>query len=252
MIKTLHVLYLIEQLAEKTGQALDYFGFGKMSEAIDDDIITQRYLDDLYRNMRIKFKNEKLFTRPSTLYLDAISKHLGYACFAQFSNSIDRPVSDVLQACFGSWWSYVRANTGNYLYKAPVRIYLDEKKQKVRIEMKGQERLFFGEIEEKGGCFSGFLESGTDKRIGLVFKLGSSLKVNVIQGTFCGISTMHEPIAGREVLVREKNAEYSKMIWSNHAMDDEIIDSRIRQYFSEYNDNCIKVRDVTGFELDDL
>lgn len=249
---TRDVLRLVEQLAEKTGQILDYAGFGKMSDLIDAEHITQRYLDDLYRDMKKNEQAGKLKTGKRTYYLDPVASYLGYKNFSQFVLSLNTAKSAALMSCAGNWWSYVRDNSGNGLLKAPVKIFLDENRQQMRMELKGSERNFFGEVEDKGGCLSGFLVSGTDKKIGLMFRLGNTRNMEVLQGVFCGISSSGDPIAGRELLVREKHREYSMMQWSRHTLHDEEIDHNIRKYFADHALNCLKVKEIKGFDLASL
>jgi hypothetical protein len=252
LMKTSHILRLLEELAERHAQSLDRYGFRVMSEAIDDKSdISARYLDDLYRNMRKKGQDGKLYARPSGHLLDIIAKHLGFVSFKKFSDFHEKPVSNVLLACTGNWWSYVRSGSTKDILKAPVKIFSDSSRQSMRLELRGSERIFSGKIEERGGCLSGFLESGTNKRIGLVFKLGETLRIELLQGVFCGTSSSGNPIAGKEILVRESRLEYEKMLWSRHAFNDTRIDKNIRDYFSDTRD-CISIKEVKGFEVKDL
>lgn len=250
-VSTKHVLRLIEELAESLEQPMDYKGFGLMSDVLDDSI-SQRYLDDLYRDVRRKISNEIDFTRKSRIRLDLIAQYLRYKNFNQFSLSCNKKFSDLLSACIGNWWSYVRANTGEFILKAPARIYQDDNGQKILMELRGDERTFVGELIEWGGCMTGFLDSGTEKRLCLVFKLGNSRQIRVAQGIFSGISTSGNPIGGRELLVRELNIDYEYMKWGRYAMNDERIDNRILSYFSNPEKNCLQISSVGGFDLDNI
>lgn len=251
MANSLHILKLINQLAENTGNTTDRYGFGRIEEIVESERVTQRYLYDLYRRATKNYEAGK-DTIAEMPFLNAIAKYLGYANFPQFTISVETPVSEVLRSCSGLWWSFVRSNYNNSLFKAPVKIYLDAKEQRMRIELKGRERLFFGVLGENGSCMSSFLESGTDKKIGMFFKLGSSRQMEVLQGTFCGISSSNIPIAGREILVREKKLNYNDMTWSAPSFSDELIDERIRNYFSEHNKNCVKINETSSFDFSDL
>jgi hypothetical protein len=253
IVSTEYILKLIDILSERTGQSKDFYGFRKMSETIDDERVdvSPRYLDELYRKVSEKHAGGATECRASGPHLDAIAQAMGYLNFQQFCNSCDHPVSPVLESCTGTWWSYFRASAGNYIFRSPVRIFRDHLRQTMRMDLKGRERVFSGKIDERGGCLSGFLESGTDKRIGLVFKLASSKHMELIQGVFCGIS-MGDPVAGREICIRETGMDYEEMSWSSHLLDDKTIDYRIREFFSEYEMNCIKVKDISGFEIEDL
>ncbi len=248
---TLHVLKLIELLAEDRNQTLDYAGFGAMSNVLDEPV-SQRYLDDLYRDTKQKISKEIFTTRKSKLFLDKIAQYLGFKNFDEFSATCNKEFSEIIKACIGYWWSYVRANSGNYILKAPVRIFLDDNKQKIMMELRGAERTFIGEIVEKEGCMTGFLNSGTAKRLGVCFKLGLSKQIQVTQGVFCGISSTGNPIAGKEILVREERIPFENMRWEKFPITDDRIDENIRNYFTEYNKTCIQVKDVSGFDLESL
>jgi hypothetical protein len=252
-VSTEYILKLIDILSERTGQSKDFYGFRKMSEIIDDEHVdvSPRYLDDLFRKVSEKHLAGATTCRASGPHLDAICRAMGYLNFQQFCNSCDFPISPVLESCSGNWWSYFRAHAGNYIFRSPVRIFRDQLRQTMRMDVKGRERVFSGKIDERDDCLSGFLESGTDKRIGLVFKLGKNRQMELIQGVFCGIS-MGDPVAGREICVRETGMKYEEMSWSKHLLDDKSIDYRIRDFFSDYEGNCITIKDISGFEIEDL
>jgi hypothetical protein len=253
MIKTRHVLQLVEALAKSTGQSKDRHGFTKMSEKIDEEVyVSPRYLDDLYRNAKKKRDAGIEDTRVSGPHVDAIAQHLKFENFHQFTVSCEQKISPVLKSCIGNWWSYVRANSGDYVLKAPVKIYMDPILQDIRMELKGKERVFSGPIEEKAGCLSGFIESEKEKRIGLVFKLGSSQEIELLQGVFCGASSSGDPIAGREILVRAHDISYDEMAWSKHPLYEDELHEKIRKYFMDPGKNCIKIKEVSGFDFNDL
>ena len=248
-----HALKLLEKFAETLGVPIDKYGSTVMSNAIDDpDVdISPRYLTDLYKRLTDEQEKGIPTKGPRAVYINAIAKHLGYTGFHQFSLSLEQKISPSLASCVGYWWSYVRANSGNYIYAAPVHIFEDKMKKVMRLEMKGRERVFSGRVEEKAGCLSGFLESGTDKRLGLVFKMGDTRLMNVLQGVFCGMSTAGCPIAGREILVREKLLDYTEMHWTKYHFDG-TLDTHIQDYFSGTGQDNIVIRDIRGFELEDL
>jgi len=254
MSKVRHVIRLLELLAQETRQPLNYSGFKVMSEYVgkvadDETDISPKYLDDVYRAMNKKLVEGRTETRTKPKYLDIIARFLNFkGGFNEFSFEQEIEISDTLKSCEGFWWSYVRANNGDFIFKAPVRIYQDEKLKEMYMELKGRERTFCGKLILKGNCMTGFLESGTNKRLGLIFQLGDTRIINTIQGVFCGISTYNEPIAGREILIRETNIDYNEMVWCQYNLHDERIDVRIRDYFSLYNKNCIKITQ-SEFEL---
>lgn len=251
-MKIAHILRLLELLSEKTGEPLDAFGYKMISKAIDEpEMISPRYLEDLYRRMKKEEKNGDEYTEASALKIRIMAIHLGFKDFMDFSRSLEKDLSPNLAACAGNWWSYVHANAGGSVYKAPVRLFEDKNRKIMRMDMKGKEREFSGRIEEKSGCISGFLESGTDKRLGLVFKIGDTRHIDVLQGVFCGMSSAGYPIAGRELLVREKSMAFDDMQWADIDLNGPI-EETIRTYLSDFQHNCIVISPVRGFSLADL
>lgn len=255
MYKVHHILSLLDLLAKETdGQSLDLNGCNAISDKMLEKgvDISARYLYDLNREMKKMNPTDEVHEGRRTYKLDTIAKFLGLQNFRHFESSYDKPISDIMLACIGNWWSYVRANNNSDILKAPVGISYENAIDRMQMKMKGQERDFKGKLIEKGNCFSGFIESDTDKRIGLIFKLGATNKIDVLQGVFCGLSNSGDPIAGREILIRERKLKFEDMKWSRHKGNDESIDARIRKYFSSYEKNCIKVMNVAGFDLEDL
>lgn len=255
-MKTKHVLNLLTLLAEKEGQALDHSGFGRMSEAICADypteVISQRYLYDLYTKSKKKLKEGVENSSPRNYHIDIIAKHLGYPSISRYEARQETSFSPYLKSCCGNWWSYVRANAGEKLFKAPVRVYMDAENNKLMMELRSKGRTFKGEVHEDSGCMTTQLDSGSGKRLAMVFKLGNSTTMEVLQGVFCGISTAGDPISGRELLIRETELTFDAMEWSQLSMKDETTDYRILAYFSQYAQNCIKIKDVSSFTMTDL
>ncbi len=255
-MKTKHILNILKLLAEREHQSLDRHGFGKMSEAIckpyPAEVISQRYLYDLYRKSLKKIKLGVESSSPRNYQIDMIAKHLGYPSYLQFESYQETKVSPILKACTGNWWSYVRANAGEFLFKAPVRILLDESTNQVKMEMRTKGRVFKGLVHEDIGCLTSYLDSGNGKKLAVVFKLGNTPVFELLQGVFSGISSAGDPISGREILVRETELTFEDMHWKQLPLADETTEPRIRNYFSVYGQNCIKIREVSSFTLSDL
>lgn len=252
MFKTIHVKALIEALAKKTGQPTDHSGYGQMSERIDAKInISQKYLGDVYREANKKIANGILKTKNSRPHLDAIAQFLNYKNFDHFSETRDFNLSPIMKACLGNWWSYALSNNAQYIYKAPVKIFMSETPVDLLIELKGSERMFKGSLREDGTCFSGFLDSSKGKKLGLVFRLCNSVQIDLLQGVFSGMSSAGEPIAGKELLVRETELHFKEMKWSKHKPNDVSIHANIRKYFSDKVSSVIKVQNIV-LSVEDL
>lgn len=263
-MRTKYIVQLLEFLAQKEGQSTDRYGFLKVSEAVckhyaqktgaspDNEIVSQRYLYDLYRKEKEKLKAGVEVSSPRTNLIDMLADYAGYPTFVQYEKAQEKSLSNVLAACIGNWWSYVRANAGEALFKAPVKIYMDAQRNRLMMEMRSKERLFVGEVSEESSCLTAQLESGSGKKLALVFKLGNSLAIEVLQGVFSGISSAGDPIAGRELLVREPNIPYDAMQWEQLPLNDSNSDARILHYFEDYGVNCMKIKGVSSFRMGDL
>lgn len=238
-VKTNIVYKLLSKLSDETGTDLDYGGFGIMSEKIDADI-SQKYLDDTYRLVRLALAENKETIGSRPRKLDLIARHLGYRNFHAFEFEINTPIDPMLKQCIGNWWSIVHANTGKNLYKAPVRIYMD-RQQNISIKLKGQENIFIGKISLRAGCFFCELDSGKTKKLYLVIKCSVNEKVKVLQGTFAGISSTGDPIGGRELLMKEDKLSFEDMKWQQLSIGGKDLDPRVAHYFRQYESNAVKI-----------
>lgn len=255
-MKTKHVYTLLTLLGEKEKQPLDHFGFGKISQAmcadLDSEPISQRYLYDLYRKTNRKLAADIDSSSPRTYHIDLMVKYLGFSSFSHFASYQENKISNSLKSCIGNWWSYVRANSGELLFKAPVQIRLDDLRNRLSMELRSNGHLFYGAASEASNCLTCSLDSINGKTLALVFKLGNSSSFQLLQGVFCGISSAGDPISGREILLREEELSYEEMKWEQLSLKDEKTDPRILSYFSSYTQNCIKTKGVSSFTLTDL
>lgn len=275
-MKTKHLILLFEELAKKEDQPLSHLGFRFIEEAMaewqEDEKdkkppkvtgshkkksarefqITQRYLYDLYRRTVDMLDSGVEKARAHKDHLDIIAKFLGYDSLSAFMAYLDSTPPSQLLACEGCWWSYVRANAGTYILKAPVHIFRDPKSFRMRMNLKGKEREFEGDVHEVGGCLSAVLPVNAGKTLTLIFKLGNSQNFEVLQGVFCGISSAGDPIAGREILIKEPTMKYREMTWEKIPLNDPRLDARINAYFDVYEKNCLKINHVSSFSFDDL
>src|SRR5690606_27614722 len=128
---------------------------------------------------------------------------LKFETFNNFSRFCVMKPNDALMNCIGNWWSLVRSNAGPHVLRAPVTIYLNDNYE-VCMTLKGNEKVFQGILKMEGPCLVGNLDSGAGKLLSVIFKLGSRKEMTLIKGVFCGLSSAGEPIAGREILMREK------------------------------------------------
>lgn len=256
-IEPKHVELLIKALAEQVGASLVFKGFLRMSDEIPAGVkksdkqgllITQRYLYDTFKRAQKRSVN----TRFSESHLDLIAVAIGKRNFRDFVLEVERPIDPVIKGCIGKWWSIVRANSGAYLLKAPVRIFLNEGETDILIELQGGQRSFSGKVTLRAGNIFCELDTGRDKKLYIVMKVGTSESPLLLQGTFAGISSAGDPIAGRELFVREEKLSFEEMKWEKLPVGANNLDARINQYFGTYEGNCLKIGQVSTFSQSDL
>jgi hypothetical protein len=250
MVRTesLHALFL--HLHEHTGFSLDTSGFTRMSDAIGEELVSKRYLGDVYRMLLRSRDQNKTEFRTHRDKLDHIARFLKYRNFQRFEDEIARPLSPALASCTGNWWSIVRANAGPYLLKAPVRISRDEKGTGLIAEMKASSGIFTGSVMLRAGNLFIELDSGHSKKLYIILKIGVSQHPSLLQGIFAGMSTAGDPIAGREILLRETDLAWDSMKWAKRPIDPS--GDPIHRYFDGHEKNCIRIGSVSAFDLTDL
>lgn len=251
-VNTYSVLNLITALSEKLEESTDRAGFEKMSRELDEEKVSGRYLADVHKQVQEALDKKKMTIGIRRYKLDHIALFLGFRNFQRFENEYARPPDPVLTACIGNWWSMVRANSGAYILKAPVSIYRSDDGRQVNMKLRGRQHLFTGTIVFRAGCLFCTLDSEQAKKLFIVFKAGTVKNTLLMQGVFTGISSAGDPIAGRELLVREGKLSFEEMSWQKLTTDDAQTDTRICSYFKEYEGNCIKISGASSFDLTDL
>ena len=251
---------LLLSLAEKTNEPLDHAGFGFMSEQLNTtdhkDYISQKYLyEGVFKKIEKLEREQVAEVRLNICKLDKIARFLGHDHYQEFEKSVECPIDDVLKGCLGTWYSFVRRNSGKgTILASPVKIYQEQ--NHVFIQLRGPNRIFDGKIELSGGCLFCRIQSEDGKAFQHVYKVGQCKTPNVLQGVFSGVTSSFEPIGGRAVLVRE-DASYHDLI--NEQVRIETINdhspSRLQtlaQYFKHYESNNLRIHQSFTFDLDDL
>jgi len=253
------IMRLLKEVADKTGHKLLNAQFpemyGKMKKQLHEILFAEDYMykkmflrarKNLETNTALKLKDE---------YLEKIAEYLGYKSYDRFLEMGRHQFPVALENCRGTWYSYVRCNSGNpEIFVSPVFIYPETKQ--LLVKMKGFTRIFEGELKMIGSCLNCLLESDQEKNIHLVLKIGLAKKPNVLQGVFSGLSSGGDPIAGREVWVRSdegfdemKNKKMKISELLNSRNEDEKI---IGEYFSDRQQNILKGGQASTFEINDL
>ncbi len=188
-------------------------------------------------------------------YVEIIAEYAGFESYSDFLQQKVRTISPMLENCEGKWYSYVRCNSGDmFVLISPVQIY--QQKKQMCVEMKGPSRTFKGELRIEGSCIHTLVESGEGKSIHIVLKIGISKHPRVLQGIFSGMSSGGDPIAGRELFVRQPigidSLEPKKIKISSLLNSPDEEERMIGIYFSDMPGNILKGGPASTFELSDL
>jgi hypothetical protein len=239
-VKAKFVFALLQELREKVSTDLDYAGFGLMEEYLENDEISQKYLDDIHRKVTRAIEKNEMHVGVKRTKMNEIAIGLGYKNFLEFEMVLTKPIDPILKNCIGKWWSLVRGNTGDVILKAPVKIKADQENNIV-MTLTGEKNKFTGKIKASAGSIFCDLESGKEKKLRIILKGNVNPESRVLQGIFSGISSTGDPMGGREILIRETELHVDEMRWSSLRINDETIDARIRKYFQFPEGNCIKI-----------
>jgi hypothetical protein len=251
------VKLLIEEITKQAGAQRNHQGFERVSEFIEDhtkpkeikkgithkELVSQKYLYETYKLVNKAIAENKPDVRTSKVKMDAIAEALGYETFVAFENLMIKPFDPMLEQCEGNWWSIVRANAGDFILKAPIRIYKSAIENKMMMEMKGGAHSYIGSIQLRAGNLFCDLSSKEDKIFYMIMKIGTNTHVRLLQGTFAGISSSGDPIAGRELFLKEEDKElkFDQMHWE-----------RLPLNTMKYQGNCLKVGLMSIHDLPDL
>lgn len=256
------IVKFLNCIAGATGLNLVHTDFREMQERLSE-LYTKANAPKKMTPLSDEYLYRKLF-RPTergeeTLKLNPailnnIAQAIGFKSYAHFLKISDPMSNPCIKNAIGVWYSYVRCNSGQpYVLRAPVKIF--EEKREVLMEMKGSVRKFSGHVNAMGECLRCNLQS-ENKSLSLVLKAGIAAHPKVLQGVFAGLSTAGDPIAGREILIRQ-DAEYDALTNERALINDLIsADDRERKlvgtYFYNKEANILKGGRASTFGYDDL
>lgn len=255
------ILALLEKVAALSERTLSYVSLKEIHADMEhadpsgNVPFNEEYLyKQIYQKVQKKKPDETIGLNSSKV--DYIARFAKFSGFRHFTEYLKQPMPAFLDHCEGNWFSYVRCNSGQpYLLKSPVRILRID--TGLVMELQGKARMFRGKIKYEGQCMYCLLESGEDKNLHLVFKFGSSRDPQVLQGVFSGMSSDGDPIAGREVLVRENELRLRDMKNERLPIRD-FLKSKdpgkraLGTYFREKENNTLKIQRSSTFSFDDL
>jgi len=216
--------------------------------------INQKYL---YENMQLQankaHERGEEEIKLSKSYLNQIVKYLGYRSIEDYElqKLTKRSINPILETCVGDWYSYVRTNSGApTILRAPISIYEStEHSGALMMRMKGGtgKRDYLGKIRLTEGFNTVHcsLESYRQEKIfHFVLRLGMEHHPKYLKGVFSGISSFGDPIAGKEILIRQKIAYEdmeAKSISVEEAMASDSAELQaVGQFFERYEGNNIK------------
>lgn len=260
--KPADILQLLDELAEHTNTGTSFSHFETMFSEIKKSLPESPPFNSgdylyrkLFRRAKLAEKKRTPFIRLNAQNIETIARFLGYQGYKQFLK-MEHPDKDpVMASCAGTWYSYVRCNSGNPdILVSPVEI--STKGKEVVMKLKGPGRIFHGQMSRKGNCLYCNLDGGNEKKLNLIFKLGSVKHPDVLQGVFSGVSSGGDPIAGREVLIRKeikfelmKNQKID-MTKEPEERDDEM--KLLYTYFGRKENTILKGGRSSTFTLSDL
>jgi hypothetical protein len=258
--KATEIMRLLEALAKETGTTLTRDSFVEMYEVmkLKNEKLPFNSWDYLYRKLFLQAKNasKNSMISVSSTNIAAIVKFLKYSDYEQFSRDEHPERNPVLQNCLGKWLSCVRCNSGSsHVLISPVII--TAKGKEIRMELNGPVRLFEGIARLNGSCLFCMLQSGNEKNLHLVFKVGLSNEPEILKGVFSGLSSGGDPIAGREILIR--HSEENSLPFKNQRIKIKaLIDSEdenqrlIGKYFNDRSKNILSGGKASTFGWEDL
>ncbi|MEO5644261.1 MAG: hypothetical protein ABIQ40_04790 [Bacteroidia bacterium] len=253
------IMKLLQEVAVKADMTLEYASFKEIYSKMEEELEALPFKEDylykrVYQEVK-KMKDEYSEISLNSNYIEHIAKYLTYTNYDQFKKMQSQPFYSALENCLGAWYSYVRCNSGEeQILISPVLIFKEGRE--IFLQLKGPRRMFTGRLKLEGTCVYCLLESKEDKNLHLVFKFGSATKPDVLQGVFSGMSAAGDPIAGREILIRQKekygvlknDRRPMKQMLESKLEDEKII----ANYFKERMHCTLKGGRASTFKIDDL
>lgn len=248
-----HIKRLFELLAEKKKIDPCHSGFKSIDGDHDLDLVSGKYLYEKYGEAlrAIEMKEKHIKCRLSIL--NTIAKATNFDSYTSFLQQFTFIQSSAHARFVGNWWSYARANAIPALLKAPVKISSDAHGI-LQMKMKGGQNNFKGIVEIRANNLFCQLDAGNEKMFQIILKTGALERIQVMQGVFSGISSGFEPIAGREVFIKEEELDFENMIWRSFPLNAKTheLHKHVLNYFKTYKGNCIRGGRSSTFSIEDL
>ena len=244
---------LLSDLSAKYNVQVDRYGLGVIAENTE---LTQTYLyERIYQKCKKADESTQLNLKPG--YIDSLAEILDYKNFDHFVASKSPDIHQSLLAMEGKYYSYLRMNNRQhgYILQSPVEISHSVLEKRMTFLLKGPNRQYTGELSFAEGAITVLINGTGGKVFFHIYKLGTSISPEVIQGTFAGTSMGNDPIAGRCVLVRQSADE--DLVNEKHNIADlnnssTGMDKALASYFNEFDANNISINHPTSYNIEDL
>lgn len=254
------ILKMMQALSELTNFKLTNASLRKMHIHLSNKYKDLPFREDYLFKQVLNAARNKVEKGQTTINLNETNIEfligiLEYNNLEDFEQRYGKPKHHSLGACAGAWYSYVRCNSGNPdVLRSPV--YISENGKEVSIELHGPVRKFTGVLSWEAGCIYSILESSGGKKLQLVMRASEINKPDMLQGVFAGVSAAAEPIAGRELLVRQDvpfDGLTNAKIPIHEQLESQDIDMRrIGNYFSDAASTILKAGPSVNFKIADL
>lgn len=250
-IRREELLMLFEMISKKTGESLDFTGFGAIEAKIGLQL-NQKYL---YTKHSEIIKNTSEAISIQEIKLKGLLDYLGFENYQSFKSHFINPISDILKSCEGVWISFVRQNSSEgILYKSPVKIF--EQSRKMYFELRGPVTTYMGELTYSNGCLNTLFHGSSGRLFNHIYKIGNRRSPKILQGIYSGISTGDDPIGGRTVLCKVdfpfEAIENQVLYVSELKNSEDVLNQNLGQYFDFYEKNNLKLNPIVSFDKEDL
>jgi hypothetical protein len=247
-----HLNILLDTALKKSGVGRSGKGFEKLAEDIGNGIKESYLQKKIYHEIKDAPKDHNVPLREE--YLDIIAGYIGFVSYRTFVESLSAPPNPVLATCVGNYYSFIRMNNRKttVILRSPARIFKGT--NGFEIELKGKENIFRGEITLRDSCLFATLHSPIGKTIHHIYKVGANKSPKVLQGIFCAVTSMFDPIGGRVVLMRT-NQDFEEMSIGEITEATSTKNKDIKtlfEYLKNFSENNLSISPATSCTIRDL
>lgn len=247
-----HLKILLERALKKSGVRSTGKGFTTLAENIGKDMKDSYLQKKIYQKVNGAPKDRNIPLRDE--YLDNISEYIGFSSYRDFVESLSAPPNPILVSCVGNYYSYIRMNNrkDTVILRSPARIF--EGENGFEIELKGKANNFRGPLTLRESCLFVTLHSPVGKTIHHIYKIGTNKSPQLLQGIFCTVTSMFDPIGGRVILMRTKedfnNLSITEITDVKSEKDPDM--KILFEYLKDFSSNNLSLSPATSCTIRDL